>query len=172
MNGKANLLPLRPVINALAKHPVLSAIVTFFILRIAGSPLILPTTCRDGSHSSSIGRQGACSWHGGIGTNWSALLVTIVSAAAAFALWSFLENKNEQKRKHDREMAKIRQAEMEKAIKEDADQKGVACPKCGFPLRTRIARRGRYKGKEFWGCSRYPSCDGMKPFADVKQVEP
>ncbi|MBU3902215.1 MAG: topoisomerase DNA-binding C4 zinc finger domain-containing protein [Candidatus Thermoplasmatota archaeon] len=34
----------------------------------------------------------------------------------------------------------------------------MKCPKCGSPM---IERKGKY-GK-FWGCSRYPSCDGSQP---------
>lgn len=37
------------------------------------------------------------------------------------------------------------------------------CPKCGAPMVERIARRGRYSGRKFEGCSRYPECDGVRP---------
>jgi hypothetical protein len=37
----------------------------------------------------------------------------------------------------------------------------IACPKCGAPLRVRAARRGRYRGQKFFGCSRYPECNGL-----------
>lgn len=37
----------------------------------------------------------------------------------------------------------------------------VLCPKCGAVMRRRIASRGRYAGKPFWGCPRYPVCDGI-----------
>ena len=32
-----------------------------------------------------------------------------------------------------------------------------ACPKCGAPM---VARRSRF-GKMFWGCSKYPKCNGL-----------
>lgn len=35
------------------------------------------------------------------------------------------------------------------------------CPKCGSPMVLRTAKRGRYAGQEFWGCSRYPKCKGL-----------
>ncbi|MEI9429201.1 helix-hairpin-helix domain-containing protein [Mesorhizobium sp. Cs1299R1N3] len=38
----------------------------------------------------------------------------------------------------------------------------VTCPKCGSHMVSRLAHRGRHAGKRFWGCSRYPSCDGIK----------
>src|ERR1700683_1787264 len=36
------------------------------------------------------------------------------------------------------------------------------CPKCGAPLRMRVARRGHYRGQKFFGCSRYPDCNGLR----------
>lgn len=32
------------------------------------------------------------------------------------------------------------------------------CPKCGSAMVLRTARRGANAGKQFWGCSAYPSC--------------
>ena len=32
------------------------------------------------------------------------------------------------------------------------------CPKCGSDLLTRIAKRGKYAGQQFLGCSSFPSC--------------
>ena len=43
---------------------------------------------------------------------------------------------------------------------------GVACPKCGGDL---LERRGRGRGRIFYGCSRYPDCDfieGRRPVAE------
>ena len=36
-----------------------------------------------------------------------------------------------------------------------------SCPRCGSSMRQRMARRGRYAGKPFYGCSRYPACKGI-----------
>ncbi len=36
-----------------------------------------------------------------------------------------------------------------------------ACPLCGNTMRLRIAKRGRYAGKKFWGCNQYPKCKGI-----------
>ncbi|PJF41262.1 MAG: topoisomerase [Phototrophicales bacterium] len=35
-----------------------------------------------------------------------------------------------------------------------------SCPKCGSVMVLRIARRGDYAGRRFWGCSNYPDCRG------------
>lgn len=49
----------------------------------------------------------------------------------------------------------------------DADNvaKGTApvCPKCGKPMRERVAKRGVRAGKRFWSCTGYPECDGTRP---------
>lgn len=36
------------------------------------------------------------------------------------------------------------------------------CPKCGQPMVRRTARRGANAGGEFWGCSEFPRCRGIK----------
>lgn len=38
-----------------------------------------------------------------------------------------------------------------------------ACPLCGAPMVLRKAKRGKRKGEAFWGCSRYPGCNGTRP---------
>ncbi len=37
-----------------------------------------------------------------------------------------------------------------------------ACPKCGSPMVKRVAKKGTQTGKEFWGCSNYPTCRGIR----------
>lgn len=37
-----------------------------------------------------------------------------------------------------------------------------SCPRCGSSMRRRTARRGSRAGRQFWGCSRYPSCTGTR----------
>lgn len=32
------------------------------------------------------------------------------------------------------------------------------CPKCGSPLLPRVAKKGKYQGQKFWGCSQFPIC--------------
>ena len=36
------------------------------------------------------------------------------------------------------------------------------CPVCGKSMRKVVARKGRYIGKSFWGCSDYPNCNGTR----------
>lgn len=37
-----------------------------------------------------------------------------------------------------------------------------SCPRCGSRMIRRTARRGTRAGQKFWGCSRYPSCKGVR----------
>lgn len=36
------------------------------------------------------------------------------------------------------------------------------CPSCGAVMMRRVARKGASSGREFWGCSRYPGCKGIR----------
>lgn len=40
------------------------------------------------------------------------------------------------------------------------------CPHCGSSMMLRTARKGQNAGSQFWGCSKYPQCRG------VRQLEP
>lgn len=44
-----------------------------------------------------------------------------------------------------------------------AKQTGVpVCPQCGGAMVRRTARRGANAGHDFWGCSKYPACRGVR----------
>lgn len=43
-----------------------------------------------------------------------------------------------------------------------AAQPAPTCPKCGSVMVRRIAKRGQNAGSEFFGCSRYPECKGIR----------
>ena len=48
-----------------------------------------------------------------------------------------------------------------KSLKNPPKEIGLKCPKCngGQVVEKRVNRKGRARGKIFWGCSRYPDCD-------------
>ena len=146
------------------RHPFLAAFAVFVALRVLGSPLIGATTCRDGWASMSIGSRGACSWHGGVGTNWSAVLVTLLAAAGAIAVFNVLASRNDKEAAQTRAALDRERAARDEKIKADAAAAGIACPTCGHPLLLRTARRGPGAGRQFWGCSRYPACKATKPY--------
>ena len=37
------------------------------------------------------------------------------------------------------------------------------CPDCGKPMARRRAASGPNAGTEFWGCTGYPACRGVRP---------
>ena len=39
------------------------------------------------------------------------------------------------------------------------------CPKCGKPMRKRVAKRGENAGSEFWSCTGWPECRGTRNIA-------
>ena len=41
----------------------------------------------------------------------------------------------------------------------------TSCPLCGSGMVKRIARAGSNAGGEFWGCSTFPKCRGVRPLA-------
>ncbi len=40
------------------------------------------------------------------------------------------------------------------------------CPVCSRPMARRMARKGSNAGRNFWGCTAYPTCKGTRPIAD------
>jgi len=47
-----------------------------------------------------------------------------------------------------------------------------SCPRCGAQMKIRVARQGVNKGKEFWGCSDFPKCNGTRLLEDTAVLEP
>ena len=55
-------------------------------------------------------------------------------------------------------------AERLEARKTQAASSGApTCPKCGKPMLKRMQKKGQQQGREFWGCSDYPNCNGIRP---------
>jgi hypothetical protein len=48
-------------------------------------------------------------------------------------------------------------------LKPTANEVGMMprCPQCDSEMKLRTAKRGKYSGNQFWGCSRYPKCNGL-----------
>jgi restriction system protein len=46
--------------------------------------------------------------------------------------------------------------------REPAGTISPACPKCGGDMVKRVARQGSNAGNEFWGCSKFPACRGIR----------
>ena len=48
-------------------------------------------------------------------------------------------------------------------VRDKTVENGPACPDCSKPMRQRIAQHGKNTGNQFWGCSDYPNCHGVRP---------
>jgi hypothetical protein len=59
-------------------NPFVAGVVAFLVSLVVLLIVVGPVTCSDGWHSPSIGRQGACSWHGCVDTT-PQILVGVVS---------------------------------------------------------------------------------------------
>ena len=46
------------------------------------------------------------------------------------------------------------------------------CPDCGSSMVLRTAKRGNHAGNQFWGCSNFPRCRGIKNFESGEAEEP
>ena len=42
------------------------------------------------------------------------------------------------------------------------------CPKCGAEMVQRIAKKGKYAGQKFWGCSNFPNCRMILKFKTLE----
>lgn len=50
-------------------------------------------------------------------------------------------------------------------VRDSSQEPAPGCPLCGKPMRQRTARKGANAGKQFWSCSAYPNCKGVRPIA-------
>lgn len=138
------------------------------IVFLAGSWLLSPlntrATCRDGTSSSAIGTQGACSWHGGVksGMPWGMLLAGVVTGAIAFAIAPKPANIPASPAGTGQTSLPLVQPLQAEETHSDRDDP-TRCPDCGARMVPRIARRGRRSGQAFWGCSKFPRCHGSRP---------
>lgn len=46
---------------------------------------------------------------------------------------------------------------------QEQEQEKILCPKCGAEMIIRKAKKGVWAGHFFWGCSKFPNCNGLKP---------
>jgi len=72
---------------------------------------------------------------------------------------SALERDFVQEGGYSEQLAAARIAEREK----HRTDKMPVCPICGKLMVVRTARKGQRAGSQFWGCTGYPACKGMRP---------
>lgn len=151
--------------------PFFVGILMWLLALVVLAPLNGPARCQDGWASSSIGRPGACSWHGGVkrGESWTGLGAIGAGIASGYAVTMV--------------MTKIaprptppppspQPSVVPTSLRTPSHPSppatpvsGVACPHCRNRMTPRVAKRGRNRGKLFWGCPLYPRCYGTRPYS-------
>jgi hypothetical protein len=100
-----------------------------------------PATCSDGWDSQSIGKQGACSWHGGVERDPLRFAVIPSSLFVGYISFFYIAGvgfiKNGSEKYHR--------------------QGKIFCPVCDSEMRKIRSYRG-----EFYGCAKFPSCKGKR----------
>jgi hypothetical protein len=139
----------------------------FGIVAFVGTWLIVaalsgPAICRDGWSSPSIGRQGACSRHGGV--NWGfGGLAPVLGIVVGFATYSGA------KRLQSRGGLIAFISDAHRLYSERSRIKSDPCPHCGASMHPTLQRQGPNAGRWFLICSRFPDCRG---FADIPAGDP
>lgn len=137
----------------------------WFLTLIMLAPLNGAPRCRDGWASPSIGKSGACSWHGGVkrGGSWIWIASLGVGVASGYATTLIL-TRNTPLPALMPSAAPTRLPPPTKPLLPTEPVLGVACPRCRNRMIARTAKRGRNRGEPFWGCSQYPRCYGTRPY--------
>lgn len=155
-------------------------IIVFLGTMILLSILIGGAVCSDGWASASIGRQGACSSHGGIDRTVDVIKFLLSIGATVWAVVAYSAGR-------EKWLAKLRaNSEIPIATTEipavnlkvvpppanslvprpklahPKSSPKVKCPICGGGMSVRTARVGKNAGGKFWGCKRFPRCKGTK----------
>jgi hypothetical protein len=157
-------------------------VATFLLLSFVSPILFGPAACRDGTRSLAIGRQGACSHHGGVYSPGNLIILALAGIAGFGFYISPLGRRLSLPKTKTRDIVKqtidykivavpepditdvktsrpFNSADSGRFVKSVSIQK---CPKCGSNMRRLKARRGYNKGKRFLGCVKFPSCTGTK----------
>lgn len=115
---------------AFVKSPVVAAILVFVIALAAGSYIAGPETCLDGWNSPSIGRPGACSWHGGVTYKWLFTFATsLLCSGLTYAIVKPRYKMSDDLRR--RLETEIEEAEQRISwVNAELDRRYFKCPEC------------------------------------------
>jgi len=164
------------------EQSVLPAVVAFVVVLIICMLVIGGAVCSDGWGSSSIGRSGACSGHGGV-RHWPGIIAVIFSAFVALRFHEYLASRNEKPGNPDRievqgpsnSLGNSRATSAESSATESKRTRRrirtyIQCPRCRSKMALRTATRGGNAGGQFWGCSKYPRCKGTRKYEPESQL--
>lgn len=137
--------------------PLIVGFTTFLVLSFAGSAIIGPLSCNDGWQSPSIGKQGACSHHGGVNElpKYLVLIVAGFGGVIAGSYYSGVESRSTGKQSDDRSMHQnfeVGTSHIDdlETLLADVEEK-MSCPLCGADMVERTAQKGSIKVISFLG---------------------
>lgn len=129
--------------------------------------------CRDGTTTSSSGR-GTCAWHKGQSVQPARRAVGWIFCVGlgGWIYFSFLREHKGSPEIHnpselplDNEKSISLSTPPHLASSSGIDFAGESqnpkCPGCNGQMSLRMAKQGRYRGQQFWGCRDYPRCKGI-----------
>ena len=108
---------------------VLVAIATFVLCLYIGKSIVGPTVCNDGWASPSLGKRGACSYHGGVNrtpTNLVMLFSLLISSVSGYQIHRLLERQHQSQVIKDRDAFITRQTSKAEACKSSVSQSSQA----------------------------------------------
>jgi hypothetical protein len=85
----------------------------------------------------------------------------VIAALVTFFMHEENENENVISTSSDKNHAKNKQIEENDLTNDFEDADEPFCSKCGSKMVLRKARKGKYAGKSFWGCTAFPKCNGI-----------
>jgi restriction system protein len=65
----------------------------------------------------------------------------------------------------------IREVQRNPEIHVPRKQAAKLCPACGSEMIVKVARKGKYAGQKFWGCSRFPECRTIVNYVEDERDE-
>ena len=159
----------------------------FFTIALIGGKLVGPTLCSDGWASQSIGRQGACSSHGGVNRTPGniVMILSIVGGILAAKKYGDRASRISMSRQRVQKPpawkdTKAGDVALKKntVVNRDVTSKTnssnsvhdsvtnqedllPSCPSCGSSMVSRVAKKGKLRGNKFYGCSQYPKCKSL-----------
>jgi hypothetical protein len=145
---------------------IILAVVSYLVLhQIADAPVVSPVNPHD--VAGSIAAQLAPTLGRSLATFGQYLLPVIFLVGAALSAAKAYRNRTVIRGVPDRP-ARVRPAQDPATpVPRTTPTLGArptapACPSCGAAMVRRVAKRGANSGREFWGCSRYPACKGIR----------
>lgn len=128
------------------------------LLTLALLAITTPAFAR-GGHGGGGGRGSGRGRSSGRGSGGAGGFIFLLIIGAGIALYSFFNGRSNARDRKEREAAQALLPPKPPAS--DWVQLGL-CPLCGSSVVQRTARKGRYAGRTFFGCSQYPRCSGIR----------